>query len=79
MLLWFRFPCLPLSYFDVLTFDIQLALERKEQSTTLCKIYRDIMSGKKLVQSCEEELSTPAFNDVTELENHFRTLQVLAP
>lgn len=55
---------------------MQIALERKEQSSSLCKIYRDILSGKKLVSLCDEEISTAAFNDVSELENHFRSLQV---
>ncbi|KAF6028682.1 hypothetical protein EB796_013003 [Bugula neritina] len=53
----------------------KLALQRKEQSASLCKMYRDIMAGKNQVKLADEQTSVAAFNDVGELEGHFRSLQ----
>ncbi|XP_067939822.1 uncharacterized protein, partial [Watersipora subatra] len=54
-----------------------VATERIQQSSTLCSIYHDILSGKKLVKQCEEQLTMGEFSDVGHLERHFRSLQTL--
>lgn len=40
-------------------------------------MYRDIMAGKNQVKLADEQTSVAAFNDVGELEGHFRSLQVI--